>query len=66
MQECAVVGSQHPDLGQEVSAVVVVTPGATVTEEELREFASERCPTSRCRRSGASPRTCLPRNATGR
>src|SRR5690606_2366831 len=39
VQECAVVGVRHPDLGQEVAAVVVVTPATAVTDEELREYA---------------------------
>ncbi|HJQ44210.1 MAG TPA: class I adenylate-forming enzyme family protein [Jatrophihabitantaceae bacterium] len=38
--ECAVFGVDHPDLGQEVAAVVV--PSAPVTEDELRTFVAER------------------------
>ncbi|MGW9568200.1 class I adenylate-forming enzyme family protein [Prescottella equi] len=66
VQECAVVGSPHPDLGQEVSAVVVVTPGATVTEEELREFASERLSYFKVPTKWRITTDLLPRNATGK
>ncbi|MFC9518249.1 class I adenylate-forming enzyme family protein [Nocardiaceae bacterium NPDC056970] len=66
VQECAVVGSPHPDLGQEVSAVVVVTPGAVVTEEELREFASERLSYFKVPTKWRITTDLLPRNATGK
>jgi acyl-CoA synthetase (AMP-forming)/AMP-acid ligase II len=33
--ECAVIGRQHPDWGEEVVAYVVARPGATVTPQEL-------------------------------
>lgn len=38
----AVVGVPHPELGEEVAAAVTIKPGATLTEEELREFVKER------------------------
>ena len=41
MRECAVVGVPHPDLGQEVAAVVVFAD-APPAEEELSAFAKER------------------------
>lgn len=64
--ECAVIGTPHTDLGQEVSAVVVLRPGAVLEESELREWTAERLsyykvPT-RWRITGDS----LPRNATGK
>jgi long-chain acyl-CoA synthetase len=40
--EAAVVGVSHPDLGEEVSAVVVLRQGTRTTPEELRQFVKER------------------------
>jgi len=42
VMDAAVVGIPHPILGEEVGAVVQVTPGASVTEDELRRFVAER------------------------
>ncbi|MDS2174109.1 long-chain fatty acid--CoA ligase [Nesterenkonia sp. CL21] len=36
--EAAVVGLPHPELGEEVAALVTLRPGAKVTESELRDF----------------------------
>jgi long-chain acyl-CoA synthetase len=36
--EAAVVGIPHPQYGEEVGAAVALRPGATVTEDELRDF----------------------------
>ncbi|WP_225830107.1 long-chain fatty acid--CoA ligase [Streptomyces sp. NK08204] len=40
--EAAVVGVPHDSLGEEVSAAVVLTPGASATAEDLRAFVKER------------------------
>jgi long-chain acyl-CoA synthetase len=40
--EAAVVGISHPDLGEEVAAVVVPRPGASATTEELIQFVKGR------------------------
>lgn len=64
--ECAVVGIAHPDLGQEVAAVVVVAPGATVTEEQLTEFASSRLSYFKVPARWRITTQPLPRNATGK
>jgi len=40
--EAAVVGIPHPDLGEEVAAVVVLHPGASATTEELIQFIKGR------------------------
>ena len=36
VREVAVIGLPHPDLGEEVGAVVVLVPGSNVTADELR------------------------------
>jgi long-chain acyl-CoA synthetase len=38
---CAVIGVPHPSHGEEVKAVVIRTPGSTLTEDELVAWAKE-------------------------
>ena len=38
VSEAAVVGLPHPDLGEEVGAIVALRPGATTTGDELARF----------------------------
>lgn len=64
--ECAVVGVDHPDLGQEVAAVVVLRPGTSVTEDELRAFAAERLAYFKVPTRWRITQEPLPRNATGK
>ncbi len=64
--ECAVVGEDHPDLGQEVKAIVVPEPGTSPTEAELGAWVGEtlakyKVPTIWEMRSDP-----LPRNAAGK
>ncbi|MGH3463216.1 MAG: long-chain-fatty-acid--CoA ligase [Kribbellaceae bacterium] len=40
--EVAVVGIQHPSLGEEIGAAVVLMAGASATPEELRSFVRDR------------------------
>jgi long-chain acyl-CoA synthetase len=40
--EAAVIGVPHPTHGEEVAAVITVKPGASVTEDEIREFTKAR------------------------
>ncbi len=40
--EAVVIGINHPDLGEEVGAVIVLEAGAHVSVEELKSFAKER------------------------
>jgi len=42
VSEAAVLGIAHPDLGEEVAAVVVLKPGASASPDELREFVKAR------------------------
>jgi long-chain acyl-CoA synthetase len=42
VQEAAVIGIAHPELGEEVGAAVVLKPGANVAEDELRQYVKDR------------------------
>ncbi|MFB6553137.1 class I adenylate-forming enzyme family protein [Streptomyces sp. NPDC056405] len=64
--ECLVLGVPHPDLGQEVAAVVVLRPGSTVTEEALREYAANELAYFKVPRRWRLTTDELPRNATGK
>jgi len=40
--EAAVLGQPHPDLGEEVAAMVVLREGAAATPDEIRDFVKQR------------------------
>ena len=65
--ECLVIGVDHPDLGQEVAAVVVPTAEADVAslEERLREHATGELAYFKVPTQWRITSTPLPRNATG-
>ncbi|MFD6391951.1 class I adenylate-forming enzyme family protein [Nocardia sp. NPDC060259] len=63
--ECAVFGVAHPDLGQEVAAVVVAEQG-TVDPEELRAFVAARLAYFKVPVRWRITSDALPRNATGK
>jgi acyl-CoA synthetase (AMP-forming)/AMP-acid ligase II len=65
VREAAVVGVPHPVLGEDVSAFVVLKPGAVVTAGRLQEFCAERLADYKRPRSVAFV-DALPRNATGK
>jgi acyl-CoA synthetase (AMP-forming)/AMP-acid ligase II len=62
--ECAVFGTPHVDLGQEVAAVVVLSEG--VDEADLRAFAAERLGYYKVPSRWRLTREPLPKTATGK
>ena len=64
--ECAVTGIPHPDLGQEVAAVVVTRAGHPVTEDELRAYAGQQLAYFKVPSRWRITTEALPRNATGK
>jgi acyl-CoA synthetase (AMP-forming)/AMP-acid ligase II len=65
ISECIVVGVPHPDLGQEVAAVVV-SGGTPPTADELTAFAKERLAYFKVPSRWHVTTDPLPRNATGK
>ncbi|MFB7550418.1 class I adenylate-forming enzyme family protein [Streptomyces sp. NPDC056154] len=66
VRECLVLGVSHPDLGQEVAAVVVLKPGSALTEEALREYAADQLAYFKVPKRWRLTTDELPRNATGK
>ncbi len=64
--EAAVVGLAHERLGEEVAAVVMVRPDATLDEEELRAFLAPRLAPYMIPSRVAFTRDPLPRNPAGK
>ncbi|UTT48296.1 MULTISPECIES: class I adenylate-forming enzyme family protein [Rhodococcus] len=64
--ECAVIGVEHDDLGQEVAAVVVLRSTSTVGEDELRSFCAEQLAYYKVPTVWRITQDLLPRNATGK
>ncbi|MFD4468219.1 class I adenylate-forming enzyme family protein [Rhodococcus sp. NPDC058505] len=64
--ECVVIGVDHPDLGEEVAAVVVTRPGDDVSAESLRAYAADRLAYFKVPTRWRITTTPLPRNATGK
>jgi fatty-acyl-CoA synthase len=65
VQEVAVVGLPHEKWGEAPHAFVVLKPGATLTEDELRGFARERLAGFKVPK-GMTVVTELPKTATGK
>lgn len=66
VRECVVVGVPHPDLGQEVGALVVTETGEALTEEGLAAFARDRLAYYKVPSRWRVTPEPLPRNATGK
>ncbi|MFF3261907.1 class I adenylate-forming enzyme family protein [Streptomyces sp. NPDC002932] len=66
VRECLVLGVPHPDLGQEVAAVVVLAAGSALTEEALREYAGQELAYFKVPKRWRLTTHELPRNATGK
>ncbi len=65
VQEVAVVGLPHEKWGEAPHAFIVLNPGTTLTEEELRGFARDRLAGFKVPK-GATIVTELPKTATGK
>ncbi|MEE2056756.1 class I adenylate-forming enzyme family protein [Rhodococcus artemisiae] len=66
VQECAVIGIDDEDLGQEVGAVVVLHADTNATEDDLRDFLKERLAYFKIPKTWKITQDLLPRNATGK
>ena len=66
VRECAVVGSDHPEHGQEVKAIVVPVTGATLDFAEVARFAGETLAGFKVPTQWEIRTDPLPRNASGK
>ena len=64
--DVAIVGVPHASLGEEVAAVVILKPEATVTTAELQAFTAERLARFKVPSIVLFSAEPLPRNATGK
>ncbi len=66
VQECAVVGVDHEDLGQEVKAIVVPTAGASIDCDALHRWAGQKLAAYKLPSVWEVREKPLPRNAAGK
>jgi long-chain acyl-CoA synthetase len=66
IQECAVVGVPHPELGEEVKAVLFLKDGAAVSADEIRAYCKERVAPFKYPRLVEVRREPLPKGPTGK
>ncbi len=64
--DAAVIGVEHPSLGEEVKAVVQVEPGATLTEAEVQEWVAAELANFKVPAYVDIVDDHLPRNASGK
>jgi long-chain acyl-CoA synthetase len=64
--DAAVIGVPHPELGEEVKAVVQLTPGSTLTDDDVRAWVAETLANFKVPAYVERRTDKLPRNASGK